>query len=372
MKRIGNIYKEIVSPENCKKAILAAASKYTLEERQKPHIKKILDDIDTAAVALHLRFTYWHFTSPYWEKEICDGLAHKIRKIKIPKFFPDQCAHHAIIQVLQPYILKSSHYWSCSNIPGRGQKRAARGVDKAINQYHCTHCIELDIKQFYPSINNMLLKKFLRTKIKDKQALILLDILIDTNQNGLPIGNYTSPWLVEWYMQQLDHYIIEKLHVKFLVRYADDMRIFDTNKRRLHNALRKIINYTYTNMKLIIKENYQVFQINNTKHKHKGRKVDFIGYCFGKNVVTIRKRRSLRFIQNCRLVKKFQQKNIKIKSHLANGLMSRSAALKCSDSYGLKVKYFYTLDIKQVKEVIRKESLRLCGENRNLQLSLQS
>lgn len=366
MKRIKGIYKDIVSIDNCRTAILAAAEKYTRAELQKPHIKDIMDHLEEYTTALHVKLIYGNFTSPYWEKDICDGLSHKMRHIKIPKFFPDQCAHHAIIQVLEPYIMKGAHYWSCSNIPGRGQKRAARGVEQAINRYDMKYCCKLDIRKFYPSINNLKLKAFLRTKIKDRKVLLLLDHLIDTNPQGLPIGNYTSPWLAEWYLQLLDHYILEQLHIKFYVRYADDIVMMDTNKRKLQRAMHKVIEFANDRLDLTIKHNYQVFPIYNCNVYRNGRKIDFIGYCFGKDVTTIRKRRSLKLIQTCRLVKKLDTKHMKLKPHLCSGLMSRSAAFKVSDSAALKEKYFNHLNHKHIKGVIRKESQRLCGLNLSL------
>lgn len=375
MKRYGYLYEKIIDRENCRQAIIAATSKYTLKEKQKPHIKEIVENVNVYADQLSYLIQNGQFTSPYWEKDICDGLSHKIRHIKIPKLFPDQCAHHAIIQILQPLILKSSHYWSSSNIPGRGQKRAYRGTDQAINRYGYKYCGKMDIKKFYPSINNTKLKQFLLTKIKDPKCIDILFQVIDTNPEGLPIGNYTSPWLAEWYLQQLDHYIIEHLKVT-LVRYADDIHIFGNNKRAVHWATRKIIEYCDTILDLTIKSNWQVFRITyeksniNSQIEPKGRKVDFIGYCFAHKNTTIRKKRSLAIIRQSNLIHRLKAKNRKIKPHICGGIMSRSSAFKASDSYHLKVKYFYSLDRKEIKNVIRKESYRLCGENRNLQLNL--
>lgn len=89
----------------------------------------------------------------------------------------------------------------------------------------------MDISKFYPSINKVLLKKSFRRLIKDNEVLWLIDTIIDSTDKGIPIGNYTSQWFANWYLQDLDHYIKEVLHVKYYYRYIDDMVLFGRNKK---------------------------------------------------------------------------------------------------------------------------------------------
>lgn len=73
--------------------------------------------------------------------------------------------------------------------------------------------------------------------IKDRYVLNLLNTIVESGGDGLPIGYYTSQWLANFYLQGIDHYIKEELGVKYYVRYVDDMVFFDSNKRRLRHII---------------------------------------------------------------------------------------------------------------------------------------
>lgn len=356
MKRYGYIYEDIIDINNCRKAIIEASK----SKRNKSYVKNILNNIDFYAEDLSKRFQTLNFTSPYRIKEIQDGASKKKRIIQIPKYYPDQCAHHAIVQVLQPIITKSSYYYSCANMPKRGLSRAQLAAIKASN---LKYCAKTDIKKFYPSINNGKLKIFIRKKLKDKKAIEILDVVIDSCK-GLPIGYYTSPWLAEWHSQDLDHYIKENLKIKEYSRYADDQVLADNNKRKLSRATKSVIQYVKKKYGLTIKSNYQVFPIyhkNKYEKKGYGRKIDYVGVCYANGFRTIRKRRALVIMKQSRLIDKLIKRDCQLNSHLCNSYMSRTAAFKQADSFGMKKKYYK--HVSQIKNVIRRNSKCLLNQN---------
>lgn len=351
MKRVGYIYEQIVSIENCKMAILNASD----GKRDRYSVRIVLEDIDRYSEELSSRLKALDFTTPYLIRIVKDGLSKKERELKIPAFYPDQCAHHAVVQVIMPIILKSSYYWSCANIRQRGIDRACRGVERATikDMKHAKYCVKLDIKKFYPSIPHDRLKERFKQKIKDNKALQIIFHIIDTAE-GVPIGNYTSPWFAELYLQPLDHYIKEQLHVKHYIRYADDMVIIGNNKRKLMRVLHSVKAFVES-LGLTLKDNYQLFKI---LGRHNGRKIDFVGRCFARGYTTIRKRRALAFMRQSRRIQKLQSRNIPVSFRVAAGFLSRSNCLKHTKSLGLKKKYYDTVDIENLKEVIRHESQR--------------
>jgi retron-type reverse transcriptase len=191
MKRIGFLYEQIVSVENCKLAIQNASR----HKGKRQAVKEVMNNLDTYAQDLSERLIRLDFLSPYRTRIIKDGLSGKERELQIPAFYPDQCAHHAIVQILQPIFLKSSYLWSCANIPNRGIDHACKGVERATvrDKKHAKYCVKMDISKFYPSIPHDKLKERLREKIKDEKALQILFKVIDSHSPGIPIGNYTSP-----------------------------------------------------------------------------------------------------------------------------------------------------------------------------------
>ena len=344
----------MVSIENCKIAILKASKR---KEKRK-EVAYILKYIDEFAEDLSKRLIALNFTSPYKKKIIQDGLSGKQRELQIPNFYPDQCAHHAIVQTLRPIIEKGSYYWSCANIPKRGIDKACKGIERATirDQKHAKYSLKWDIAQFYKSISHFKLKKRFRDKIKDKRALAIIFTLIDSHFPGLPIGNYTSPWFAEFFLQPLDRLVKQTCRIPHMVRYADDMTLIDNNKKRLRRAL-VIIRDWLKEQKLSMKRDYKIFKIRLEGIK-RGRKIDFCGRCFARGYTTIRKRRALAFMRQSRYIRKLMAKGKEIKPHFAIGYISRSSCLKHTCSKGLKEKYYDSVNIRKVKGIIRNESKR--------------
>lgn len=356
MKRTGYIYEELISLDNCRKAIRKASK----GKRKRQEVKDILDHIDEYAEDLSRRLVDLNFVTPYRTKMIKDGLSKKVRELQIPSFYPDQCAHHAIIQVLKPIIERSSYHWSCANIPNRGIDKACKGVERATirDPKHSKYCVKMDISKFYPSVNNKVLKRRLREVIKDERALRIIETVINTHTNGLPIGNYTSPWFAEMLLQPVDRLIKQVHKVKHFVRYADDMILSDSNKRKLRRTMYDVIQFV-AEMLLCIKKDYQLFLIRKNDKKLKiGRKIDFVGKCFAKGYTTVRKRRALAFMRQSRFIQKLQKEHKNIRFKTAAGFISRCSCLRHTHSFGLRQKYYDTVDIKALKEVIRFESRR--------------
>lgn len=114
------------------------------------------------------------------------------------------------------------------------------------------------------------------------------------------LGFYTSQWLANWYLQGLDHYVKEQLHVRYYIRYMDDMVIFGPNKRRLHEVRRNIATYLVS-IGLEMKTNWTVARFVYAKNgEEKGRDLDFLGFRFYRNRTVLRKSLMLRATRTAR------------------------------------------------------------------------
>jgi retron-type reverse transcriptase len=186
------------------------------------------------------------------------------------------------MNILEPIFVSTftSNTYSC--IKGRGIHAAANAVKNALNDTEGTqYCLKLDVRKFYPNIDHDILKQLLRRKIKDQDLLWLLDEIIDSTA-GLPIGNYLSQYFANFYLTYFDHWIKQEREVKYYFRYADDIVILMNNKPALHQILSDIRIYFTENLKLVIKDNYQVFPID-------ARGIDFVGYVFYHTHTKLRK-----------------------------------------------------------------------------------
>lgn len=168
--------------------------------------------------------------------------------------------------------------YSC--IKGRGIHKASYNLRKSLKKGY-KYCLKLDIVKFYQSIDNQILKRIIRRKIKDEKLLSLIDEIIDSSE-GLPIGSYLSQHLANLYLTYFDHFVKEKLRVERYFRYADDMVILSNDKEILWEWFKAISTYLNDELKLKVKKNYQVFPISS-------RGIDWVGYVHYQNYTLIRK-----------------------------------------------------------------------------------
>lgn len=84
------------------------------------------------------------------------------------------------------------------------------------------------------------MKQKLLKRIKDKNALKIVFDIIDSNNKGLYIGSMTSQTLATFYLNDLDHFIKEKLKIKYYVRFQDDFLLFHPSKKYLQYCLKEI------------------------------------------------------------------------------------------------------------------------------------
>lgn len=134
-----------------------------------------------------------------------------------------------------------------SNVASRLNKGTSYGIKifkdfkrKCDIKYKRYYILKCDISKFFYSIDQDILKEKLKRKIKDKDALKILFDIIDSEEHGLGIGNMTSQILAIFYLNDMDHYIKEKLKIKYYLRYQDDFVLFHPSKKYLQYCLKEI------------------------------------------------------------------------------------------------------------------------------------
>ncbi len=276
MKRISNLYEKIYSIENLQLADIRARKGKSNQYGIKLHDKNREGNI----MMLHSMLKNKTYkTSSYTTFKIHEPKERIIYRLP---YFPDRITHHAIMNILEPIFVSTFTANTFSCIKKRGIHGAMYSLKKAlVNKSETTFCLKLDVQKFYPSINHEILKKLLRKKIKDNNLLWLLDEIVDST-DGLPIGNYLSQYFANFYLTYFDHWIKEEKSVKYYFRYADDIVILSNNKVFLHKLLSEIREYFSQNLKLVIKNNYQIFPV-------ESRGIDFVGYVFYHTHTLLRK-----------------------------------------------------------------------------------
>jgi len=204
MQRISNIYKYICSIEN-----LLLADKKARKGKSWQYGIQIHDiNRESNLFTLHTQLiNKIYSTSAYTIFTVHEPKERVIYRLP---YFPDRITHHAIMNLLEPVFVSVFTKDTFSCIKGRGIHAAANAVKQALRDVPGTqYCLKMDLRKFYPSIDHKILKLLLRRKIKDNNLLWLLDEIIDSAP-GLPIGNYLSQYLANFYLTYFDHWIKEE------------------------------------------------------------------------------------------------------------------------------------------------------------------
>lgn len=319
MKTFKFIFEKVVTLENLAEAIKKSSS----GKRHRPEVQKVLANPDQhIKIIQELLINNKFVPCKPIERTIKDGSSRKTRTITKIKYFPDQIIHWALMIQLKPIFMMGAYKYSCGSIPGRGIHYGKKALSKWLkDEKNSKYVAKLDIKKFYPSIDHDKMKATLRTRIKDPKILNVLDSIINSYDNGLPIGFLTSQWFANFFLQKLDHFIKQGLKIKYYIRYMDDMVLLGSNKRKLHKHI-KSISELLNSEKLIMKNNWQVFRI-------ACRDIDFMGFRFYRDKIIIRKNLMLRISRRANRIKKIKR----ITFHDAASMVSYMGWIKHSDSH---------------------------------------
>ena len=367
MKSYSNLWEKIISTDVIKLAIQSACKNISGKKNKKKRNKliEILTNINeyipTVRKWIEDFQPYKHTT-----RIINDGISAKQREIICPNV-KEMIICHAVIIVMKPLLTKGMYEHTYASIPKRGCHKGMKRICKWIKKdpYNTKYCEKLDIKKFFPSISqDYLICKFKKV-IRDEKFMNLLTNLIRTTEKGLPLGFFTSQWFANYLLQELDHYIKEDLKVKYLIRFMDDMVLFGSNKRKLHK-IRIKIEEKLSSMGLSLKENWQIFKMHTLKGN--GRFLDFMGFKFYRNKITMRKKICLKAMRKAKKISK--KKNITI--YDARQMMTYIGWMKYTDSHNWYLNYIKPyVKIKKLKKIISdydKRRKKLCGKNHNQQL----
>lgn len=332
MKRHGNLFNKIIDYDNLYYA-------YTQARKGKRWQKGILDfekDIKGNLLKLQQSLINKTFTtSSYRVKTIYEP---KKREIYILPFYPDRILQHALLQVVSPLWNNLMIHQSYACRPEKGMHQASRKLMKDIQKYD--YCLKCDISKFYPSIDHDIIMRIVERKIKCKDTLWLLNNIIYSFPNGknTPIGNYTSQWFGNLYMNELDTYVKHELKIKSYARYCDDFILLLNDKKELHR-LKDLIDI-FIHDKLLLKfSKWSVFNVNQG--------IDYLGYRHFRSKILLRKTTSKRVKKRFKILLYNLLENKISLDAFGSSIASSMGWLKWANTYNLRVE----IKLKQLKEL---------------------
>ena len=169
-------------------------------------------------------------------------------RIVMSNSYKDKVVQHALCDnVLGPRVLPSFIKDNYASQEGKGTHFGLDRLEEFMRRFYRKKCVDGwvlkgDIRKYFYSIRHDVLKELVRKYVDDPECLWLLDMIIDSTEGnvGIPIGNQSSQLFALLYLSPLDHFIKEKLGVKFYGRYMDDFYLIHEDKEYLRYCWKEI------------------------------------------------------------------------------------------------------------------------------------
>ena len=311
MKRIGRIWDEVIALDN----LYTAYCKARKGKRRRPDVARFGLDLEQNLCALQQELATGTYTpGAYRQFTVYE---RKPRVISVAPF-RDRVVHHGVMGVLEPLLDKRfiADCYAC---------RQDKGVHRAVDRYQrfareYAYVLKLDIRRYFPSIDRAILKQHLARRIKDRPVLDLLDRIIDNGPDthapvhffpgddlvsvsercrGLPIGNLTSQFFANLYLDGFDHWLKETRRLKGYLRYVDDIFLLGNDKQYLW-ALRDAIAVKLQALRLSLHEE-------KTRIYRTTEYVDVLGYKVSRYRRRLRNDNGFRFLRRLRRMSRLYQ-----------------------------------------------------------------
>ncbi len=235
MKRVGGLWARLVSFEN----LLLAYRKARRGKARGAGVAELALDLEPELLRLQRELMSGEYRPGAYR---LFTLYERKPRVIAAAPFRDRVVHHAVMNLIEPPLDRAFIYdsYAC---------RRRKGVHAAVQRYQgwarrYRYALKMDVARYFPSIDHVILKAKLGRRIKDREVLALLERIIDTSpasndapsyfpgddlltplerRRGIPIGNLTSQFFANLYLDDLDHYLKEALGVGAYLRYVDDM-----------------------------------------------------------------------------------------------------------------------------------------------------
>ena len=237
---------------------------------------------------LHQRLkskTYHH--GPYSDFYVNDPKRRHIHKAEVF----DRIVHHLLYKYLYSLFDKTFIYDSYSCRLNKGTHRAIRRLEeftRIVSKNYTQDCwsLKLDIKKFFASVDHKILLSLIAKRIKDKNILWLIVLVINSfpqevqpllevrplnSGKGIPLGNLTSQIFANIYLNELDQFLKHTLKIKHYLRYADDFLIINQEIPPLLYCFETLQQFLKSNLALKLHPNKIILRKLNWG-------IDFAGY----------------------------------------------------------------------------------------------
>ncbi|HLD15689.1 MAG TPA: reverse transcriptase domain-containing protein [Candidatus Nanoarchaeia archaeon] len=243
MKTYKNLYKKIITFENLFFAWKKARKGKTKKDYVLEFDANLIDNLTLLQKELK-DLTYK--PKPLEGFVLRDPKTRKISKSD----FRDRIVHHALCNIIEPLFDTSFINDSCANRKGKGNLFAIKRFDKFKrkvskngtkidnffnNNFVKGYCLKADIRHYFDEVDHEILLSLISKKIKDRNVIDLISKIIKNypKNKGMPLGNLTSQFFANIYLNELDYFVKHHLRAKYYIRYVDDFVLLDSSLEQL-------------------------------------------------------------------------------------------------------------------------------------------
>lgn len=268
MKTYTKLYEELCSYDNLKLAWKKARKRKTL----KSYIIEFESDLENNLNKLKYELeTFTYAPAPLRTFIVHDP---KTRKISA-SHFRDRVVHHALCNIIGPILERNFIYDSFANQKGKGVNLAIKRLEYFIRKIYRTKAqnslregqlllnksktggfaIKTDIRHYFDSVDYEILLRIIKKKIKDTNVIWLIKLILKNhktkiNGKGMPLGNLTSQFFANVYLNELDQFVKHKLKARHYIRYVDDFILLNKDERVLRRWKEEIDLFIRNNLKI--------------------------------------------------------------------------------------------------------------------------
>ena len=227
--------------------------------------------------------------------------------------------------------------------------------------------LKADIRHYFDEVDHNVLVRIIQKRIKDKKILWLINRILDNYftipGKGMPLGNLTSQFFANVYLNELDSFVKQKLKVKHYIRYVDDFVLFHPSPYILQDWKEQIS--SFLNKKLLLRLHPDKSKIIPYK---KG--IEFLGFKIFPNHILLKKKNMLHFQRKMMKYNRLYDKEEISYDKIYDFLEGWLAHAKHACTYKKRQKVLTQFEKKYNTEISSKEVNRYIRAN-FLKLSLQ-
>jgi hypothetical protein len=262
--------------------------------------------------------------------------------------FRDRVVHHALCRVIEPLFDRRFIFDTYACRKGRGAHAAIDRAQEFAVKY--PHVLKCDIERFFPRMDHAILYEGFQRVIADKQALRLCKSILDggagiheesapayfagdhlfsvLRPRGLPIGNLTSQFWANVYLDPLDQFVKQTLKCPAYVRYVDDFLLFSARKEDLHAWRLAIIQFLAERRLTLHEAEAQVFPTRTG--------IPFLGWQVFPDHLRLKRRNGVAFQRRYAAIRRKRQRGRITREKMEASLRGWIAHVQHGQTWGLR------------------------------------